>query len=213
MERRMNKAGFSLIEMLLVIGILAALMGIAVVGFGGMSRRAQRTNTVELVSNAATALTMIFNESKAWSKPLIDGMSSHKLDRNTCAAFVRHGSGLLGLSYTKVMTEDGHERREVDPQSVDRFGLIDAYAQAVVRKRADATLGTTVPTGGTINDHILHYAIDDDGDGFVEVPLESGNVKVRATACVWSSGADGKFNKSRSKGDDVFSWRLEQEVR
>ena len=68
MERRMNKAGFSLIEMLLVIGIIAVLMGIAVVGFGGMSRRAQRTNTVELVSNAATALTMIFQESKAWPK-------------------------------------------------------------------------------------------------------------------------------------------------
>ena len=57
------------------------------------------------------------------------------------------------------------------------------------------------------------FAIDDDGDGIVSVPLESGGVQVRATACVWSSGADGKFNKSRSKGDDVFSWRLEQEVR
>ena len=213
MERRMNKAGFSLIEMLLVIGILAALMGMAAVGFGGMSRRAQRTNTVELVSNAATALTIIFQESKAWPKPLIDGMGNHKLNRDACAAFVRHGSGLLGLSYKVQKGEDGVDRRVVDDQSVDKFGLIDAYAQAVVRKRADATLGMAVPTGGTIDDHILNYAIDDDGDGFVDVPLESGNVKVRATACVWSSGADGKFNKSRSKGDDVFSWRLEQEVR
>ena len=213
-QKRKNRSGFSLIEMLVVIGIVVMLMGIAIVGYSGMVRRAQRTNTLELVSNATTALSMILQETGAWPKPIIDGMSGrHQLDNEVCAAFVRHGNGLLGLSYKTDIGADGVSRRIVHPESPDRFGLLDAYAQAVVRKRANVSADTPVPTGGTIKDHILYYSVDADGDGIVEVPLRSGNVRVRASACVWAAGADGDLSKSRSKGDDVYSWRVDQEVR
>ena len=68
----MKKAGFTLMEMLVVIGIISVLMGVAVAGFGGMTKRAQRAKTQELVSNAATALTMIFQEKKSWPKPKLE---------------------------------------------------------------------------------------------------------------------------------------------
>lgn len=200
-------------EMLVVIGIIATLMGVAIVGFGGMTKRAQRTRTQELVSNAATALTMIFQEKKAWPKPIVSGMSAKLLNADVCAAFVRHGSdGLLGISYINSTGEDGVTRRIVDPQSVDRFGLIDPQAQDVVRRNANASISTPVPGGGTIQDHILHYSVDLDGDGITEVVAEGSTLKVRATACVWSFGPDGVEAASRSKGDDIYSWRPDQEV-
>lgn len=210
----MKKSGFTLIEMLVVIGIIATLMGIAVVGFGGMTKRAQRAKTQELVSNAATALTMIFQEKKMWPKPIVEGMSQKQLNRDVCAAFVRHGSsGLLGISYKNEKGEDGVTRRVVDSQSADRFGLITPQAAAVVRRTSGASLSTKVPTGGTIADHILHYSVDLDGDGLTEVTSGGRTMKVRATACVWSFGADGAESPSRSRGDDVYSWRPDQEVR
>lgn len=212
--KNMKRAGFTLMEMLVVIGIVAILMGAAVVGFGGMTKRAQRTKTQELVSNAATALTIIFQEKKSWPKPIIDGMSGKKLTPEVCAAFVRHGkNGLLGLSYKNETGEDGVTRRVIDSQSIDRFGLIDPQAQAIVKRDSGASLSTRVGTGGTINDHILYYSVDVDGDGITEVTAGGKTAKVRATACVWSFGPDGVEAPSRSRGDDVYSWRPDQEVK
>ena len=207
----MKKAGFTLMEMLVVIGIISVLMGVAVAGFGGMTKRAQRAKTQELVSNAETALTMIFQEKKSWPKPIVDGMAQKQLNRDVCAAFVRHGDGLLGISY-KTADVDGVKRRVVDEQSVDRFGLIDPQAMAVVRRDANASLSTRISTGGTIADHILHYSVDLDGDGITDVIAGGRTVRVRATACVWAFGADGEESPSRTKGDDVYSWRPDQEV-
>ena len=210
----MRKSGFTMIEMLVVIGILAVLMGVAVMGYGKVTKAARRAKTQELVSNAATALTMIFQEKKGWPKPIVDGMGQHRLTREVCNAFVRHGSdGLLGISYKKETGEDGVTRRVVDPQSSDRFGLVDSHAAAVIRRNASASLSTPVPTGGTIDDHILHYSVDLDGDGLTEVVSGGRTMMVRATACVWSFGEDGVESKSRTKGDDIYSWRPDQEVK
>jgi len=206
----MKKAGFTIIEMLVVIGILAMLMGVAVMSFGRVTKSSQRAATQELVANTATALTMIFQEKKAWPKPIVVGMGQKRLTADVCAAFVRHGSdGLLGLSYKK----DDEGRRIVDPQSADRFGILDPQAAAVVKRNASATGGTSVPTGGTIDDHVLHYSVDLDGDGLTEVSACGRTVQVRATACVWSFGPDGVEATSRSRGDDLYSWREDQEVR
>ncbi len=203
-----------MLEMLVVIGILSVLLGIAVVGFGGMTKRSQRAKTQELVSNAATALTMIFQENKVWPKPIVSGMGQNKLTRDVCAAFVRYGSdGLLGLSYKNETGEDGVKRRVVDSSSNDRFGLIDPQAMAVVRANASASSSTKISTGGTIDDHVLHYSVDLDGDGITEVSANGKTVKVRATACVWSFGLDGVEASSRSQGDDVYSWHPDQEVK
>lgn len=199
------KKGFSLVELLTVVGVISVLMGLAAAGYGYMASRAQRVKTQELVSNAATALTLIFQESKSWPKPIRDGHGQHKLTADVCNAFVRHGSGLLGISYVK----DG-DRRVVDPNSPDRFGLVDSYAQKLIRNNKNISKGAKVPSGGTIDDHILRFAVDLDGDGITELP--EGR-RVRATACVWSLGADGVEGQSRSKSDDVYSWNQRQEVR
>ena len=65
-----------------------------------------------------------------------------------------------------------------------------------------------VPSGGKVQDHIIYYAVDDDGDGFTDATVGGENVKVRASAIAWCAGADGVIAPyaSRSRSDDVYSW-------
>ena len=57
--------------------------------------------------------------------------------------------------------------------------------------------------------HILHYALDLDGDGIISGANVGGEtINVRATAIVWSVGPSGKI-EAYSKGimhDGIYSW-------
>ena len=57
-QMRKNK-GFTLIEILVVIGIIAVLSGALMMGFGRVTRSAQRAKATELVSQAAQALVIM----------------------------------------------------------------------------------------------------------------------------------------------------------
>ena len=90
--QRKYKTGFTLIEMLVVIGIIAVLMGSTVVGIGKMRKTAQKARTQETVSNAATALTIIFQKEMNWPKLISQNFKSGsygRLDENVCRAFVK----------------------------------------------------------------------------------------------------------------------------
>ena len=70
------------------------------------------------------------------------------------------------------------------------------------------SLATPVPAGGTIEDHILRFAVDDDLDGIVQISGADGlSASVRASAAVWCCGRDGKFGTK----DDLKSWSKGQE--
>ena len=81
----------------------------------------------------------------------------------------------------------------------------------VIKRNSSAGDGTAVPSGGTIATHRLRFALDTDYDGITEVngEIEGGGRRVRASACVWCSGYDGKFGTK----DDVRSWTKDQEER
>ena len=64
------KKGFTLIEMLVVIGIIAILIGASLAGYSSMVKTADKARCQELVSNVATALTMLFQNEGMWPKRL-----------------------------------------------------------------------------------------------------------------------------------------------
>lgn len=208
-----RKKGFSLIEMLVVIGIIAVLSGALLVGMDRIRRTAQRSKAQEIVSNTATALGTIFQKEMAWPKALIS-YNNRQLEAAPSHVFVRHG--LLGLSYKKVSGK-------VTLTGADRCGIVDPWAAAALkRKKASESenedIGLNVDTGGKVRDHILWYAIDDDGDGITKVQHpKDGIISVRAPACVWSAGADGVLGsmkrREKASDDDVYSWSRQQEVR
>ena len=197
--------------MLVVIGIIAILGGASMLGYSKIVKSAKKAKTQELVSNAATALTHILSKNDGvWPDDLIARVSSGngKLDADTAKVFIRFS--LLGLSYNqKTANGDASQYRLTGK---DRCGIVEADAEAGRKRSTQASTGTKVPTGGTIADHILRFAIDEDGDGITEAQVEGGGtLKIRATAVVWAAGPDGKVDYgSYGRNDDVYSWRPAQ---
>jgi len=65
-----------------------------------------------------------------------------------------------------------------------------------------------------VQDHILHYALDVDGDGVIEATVGNESVRIRAVAAVWCGGKDGVIEAYSTglKKDDIYSWQRGQTV-
>ena len=203
MNSKKNK-GFTLIEMLVVIGIIAILSGAMMMGFGRITKSAQRAKAVEAVSNAMQALVILRQKSSnVWPEDILktegaDGQGKGMVE-DVAKKFAE--KNLLGIS-----TKDGKLI------GVSRCGVVDPWAEAVL-KRPQSNASTKVPSGGTVQDHIIYYAVDRDGDGITEASVGGQNVKVRAEAIAWCAGADGVIAPyaNRGRSDDIYSWDAAKE--
>ena len=203
--------GFTLIEMLVVMGIIAVLIGASIAGFSKMTKTAEKAKAQELVANVATALTALYQREGVWPKRLV---SNNGKQLNEQAALALAKGGYISMSTTGSDTSlklAGH----------DRFGILTPWAAEVVRRRGmSAASSDHVTSSSTVKDHILYYALDLDGDGVISggekpdiLDKEQG---IRATAAVWcigkSGGKEGKpwpYSTGR-KRDDVYSWSYGQ---
>jgi len=198
--------------MLVVIGIIAILIGTAVGGYSKMTRTADKAKAQELVSNVATALTALYQKEGNWPKRLAEkGGSDGELDETAAIPLAKGGYvSMTTLGTGKNMKLAGN----------DRFGILSPWAEAVVKRKGEsATLSDKVSGGATVRDHILHYALDLDGDGIIKGASVGGqSVNIRATAAVWCCGKDGVISPypygsgsgSGTKTDDVYSWTVGQ---
>lgn len=202
--------------MLIVIGIIAILTGSSVAAFSSMTKRAQITKARELVLNTSTALTALFQDKGYWPKSIFKGETGSfgemKLDGK--AAFSLAKYNLMSLTIPK----DNQGNIVGDSLSgLDRCGVVDPWAMDAIKKvsASSSAKNLKVRTGGIVDDHILRFAVDEDGDGITTVNVNGKTVDIRATACVWSCGPDGVFQpySKMGKSDDVYSWTKGQEVR
>lgn len=203
------RKGFTLVEMLVVIGIIAVLTGAGMASFRGAVAKAQNAKCQELVHNVVTALEKILQEDGCWpSRVLTAGKSSGELDADVGAELARRQA--LSLNYRQVENEETGEKtyRLV---GIDQCGVVSPWALEVVKRKAaqgGVSVNDAVPSGGTIRDHVLRFAIDDDEDGLVNVSIQGGkSVTVRASAACWCCGKDGVFGTK----DDIMSWSKGQE--
>ena len=198
MERSAKK-GFTFIEMLAVIGIVAILIIVTAASYAKYASAGETAKCHELVRNTATALTAIFNRDGFWPKALRGGGGGEDGILDAVRAYP--------LAYNNYMTLSSSGGKL---SGYDRFGIVTPWAAAVIKRRGSkAKLSDRVPTGGTIQDHILHYAVDLDGDGIIPNATIGGKkVTLRATVAVWCCGRDGVIEAwtSDGKGDNVYSF-------
>ena len=203
------KRGFTLVEMLIVIGIIAILTGAAMTGFRGAVEKAQAAKCQELVHNVATALVKVFQDNGSWPSRIISaGQGSGEMTAEIGGELARRKA--LSLNYRLVENEETGEK-VYKLVGLDQCGVVSPWAAEVVKRKAangNVALNEPVPGGGTIRDHVLRFSVDDDEDGLVKVSYEGGkSVTVRASAAVWCCGRDGKFGTR----DDIKSWAKGQE--
>ena len=203
------KRGFTLVEMLIVIGIIAILTGAAMTGFRGAVEKAQAAKCQELVHNVSTALVKVFQDNGSWPSRIISaGQGSGEMTAEIGGELARRKA--LSLNYRLVENEETGEK-DYKLVGLDQCGVVSPWAAEVVKRKAangNVSLNEPVPGGGTIRDHVLRFSIDDDEDGLVKVSYEGGkSVTVRASAAVWCCGRDGKFGTR----DDIKSWAKGQE--
>ena len=198
------KKGFTLIEMLVVIGIIAIISAASMGGYSYLVRSADMTRANELVSNVSTALAILYQRDGMWPKRLVVAAEGDNLlDEAAALALAKKNS--LSLD----MKSDGCAL-----EGYDRFGVVTPWATTTIKERGkSATKTSTVGNSKkTIEDHTLRFAIDLDGDGFTELPpIEgyNGGKKVRAVACVWCCSKEGSL-KYR---DLIRSWTDGQVVK
>lgn len=190
------RKGFTLVEMLVVIGIIAVLMGASMVGLSSMVKTAEKAKTQELVSNTATALTALFQDKGVWPKAMrTAGASGGQLDATTAYPL---------KDYMSLTTSNGQLA------GLDRFGIVTPAGTKYIKSKGSSASLTGTVGGGTLQDAILHFALDLDGDGIIEgVSVGGESVSVRATAIVWASpmvnGSELGYSKGLRKGG-VYSW-------
>lgn len=217
MSANRMKKGFTLVEMLVVIGIIAILIGVSIGSYSAMTRAADKSKAQELVSNVATALTALYQAEGNWPKRLAaNGQTDGELNENNAVPLARG-------KYFSLTTSGSGDTLKL--AGLDRFGIVSPWAAAVIKRRGSSAQLSDIVTGTTtVKDHILHYALDLDGDGIIRGANVGGaSVDIRATAAVWCAGKDGVMSPyphaggSRSKkgsnravssqrSDDVYSW-------
>lgn len=195
------RKGFTLIEMLVTIGIIVLLVSASIGSYSAVTRSAEKAKCRELVAQVATAMATLYQREGNWPKALaVRGKTDGRLDAETAVAL---------KDYFSLNVDDSGKL-----VGYDRFGIVTPWAQTVIKRSGrDATLATVVSVSKhgeqTVEDHILHYALDLDGDGIIAGASVGGEkVDVRATVIVWCAGKDGYLETySRGqKGDDVYSW-------
>lgn len=207
-EKISVKSGFTLIEMLVVIGIIAILSGALLMGFGRVTKAAQRAKAVEAVSEVAQALAILRQKnSNVWPSVVSGGYGGADGNGKGMVKDVakRFGdAGLLGITVKNGL-----------PIGISRCGVVDPWAEAVLKRSKDASEMSKVPSGGTVQDHIIYFAVDLDDDGITVANVGGQAVEVRAEAIAWCAGADGVIAPytQRGRSDDIYSWDKAKEKR
>jgi prepilin-type N-terminal cleavage/methylation domain-containing protein len=198
--------GFTLVEMLMVIGIIGILAVTLVGSFSYLKTTAWQTRAQAQVSQLATALTVYLQNERSWPDELLN---NDEFNPEVCA--VLQQSKIVDVTtWTTLPTKTASGK--ISENSPDKHGLLDPWGRAIMRRNLKAQ-------ESEVKDHRLQYRLDKNFDGVVDASEGSPKgATVRAAVLVWSRGPDGFDDetgknpkaKRRYPYDDRLSWNYGQ---
>ncbi|MDA3923743.1 MAG: type II secretion system protein [Kiritimatiellae bacterium] len=195
-----RKKGFTLIEMLVIIGIIGILSGALITSMSHLKVTAKRARAQAAVSDAYTALNMFLQDPDVGGEWLPSMITALEMDEAVCKALAE--AHKLDLS----IAEDS-----ANSTSLDRFGFLDEWGRAALKRNPSITEATQKGFDGiNIEDHRIQFRLDLNLDGYVDGSEGSPKgLKIRSNVLVWSRGPDGKDDSESSiryPYDDLISW-------
>jgi len=204
MKKRSNK-GFTLVEMLVVMGIVGLLIATMTGALKFAQNVAWQAKSQELVSNVATALTVYIQREGTWPPEILT--SGGVVNNKVCKLLQQER--LLDVTTVKA---DG----TINQDSPERFGLFSPWGQRILRRKpkVTASLGT-LPSDSTLRRHILQFRVDINLDGKIDSSdsqlgaIPGVGTVIRTSVLVWTCGPNGKEDGNtgaKNSGDNRQSW-------
>ncbi len=210
-----KKRGFTMVELLIVIGIIGMLSTVLIVSFGKVQGIAMRNEAQKVVDQAKVSLEAVLLAKQSWPVVLINNMSQG-FNRDVCWYLQQN-------NYMDLTTKEKNRQNGVwdwSETSLDRFGLLDPWGRNALKINTGAKSDTEELGNGNVSvfrDHVLQYRLDLNGDGFIDssdcrgcsMPVEG--MRIRASVMVWSRGEDGIDDGEHNKRypvNDSLSWSM-----
>lgn len=201
--------GFTLVEMLVVIGIIGILATTLMTSFSRLKSTARQAQAQTQVAEVATAFTVYLQRYREWPEAWESGLKT-EMDQEVCWEFQK--CGLLDLTTYKYSGGAVMDclSGNINTLSLDRFGMLDPWGRNALKRTNTQSESGAVKEGGTFANHRIQFRLDRNYDGYVDAGEGAPKgMKVRAAAIAWSRGPDGKDAagvKGRYPGDDRLSW-------
>lgn len=208
MKKRSNK-GFTLVEMLVVMGIVGVLIAMLTGALKYVQNTAWQARSQELVSNVAAALTIYIQREGTWPLEILN--SGGEVNNEVCKVLKQ--ARLLDVTAVNISSTG---IATINQNSPERFGLFSPWGQRIIRSMPTktASLGT-VPSDTLLRKHILQFRVDINLDGKIDSSdaqlgaLPGAGSVVRASAIVWACGPNGKEDGNtgaKKSGENRQSW-------
>jgi len=183
--RKSGRSGFTLVELMVVISILAVLSAALLAGYGKVQRGAWQSRSRDLAVQTATAWTIYLQTYKEYPDSVL-GVVEQGMVPTACK--VLGEARMMDLSY------DGQKNADKQRDAELKVGLMSVWGQRLFKQ---GKLGSA-----DAKRHLVQFRLDSNYDGMVDQeddPPAPAGLELRAAAIAWTWGPEGQPQNADKK--------------